>query len=59
MCVESCPTSAIHKETKKIDYSKCIECMCCHELCNYKAIDLKKDNMLAGLMTKLYKGKYK
>jgi len=59
MCVESCPVQAINKDTKVIDYSKCIECMCCHELCRYKAVELKKDNMLAGLMTKLYRGKYK
>ena len=59
MCVESCPVQAIDKETKIIDYSKCIECMCCHELCRYKAVELKKDNMIAGLMTKFYKGKYK
>jgi uncharacterized protein (DUF362 family)/NAD-dependent dihydropyrimidine dehydrogenase PreA subunit len=59
MCVESCPVQAINKDTKVIDYSKCIECMCCHELCSYKAVELKKDNMIAGLMTKLYRGKYK
>jgi len=59
MCVESCPVQAINKATKVIDYSKCIECMCCHELCRYKAVELKKDNMIAGLMTKFYRGKYK
>ena len=59
MCVESCPVQAIDRETKGIDYSKCIECMCCHELCRYKAVELKKDNMVAGLMTKFYRGKYK
>ena len=59
MCVESCPVQAIDVDTKKIDYSKCIECMCCHELCRYSAVDLKKDNMIAGLMTKFYRGKYK
>ena len=59
MCVESCPVHAIDVDTKKIDYSRCIECMCCHELCKYSAVELKKDNMLAGLMTKFYRGKYK
>lgn len=59
MCVESCPVQAIDVDTKKIDYSKCIECMCCHELCRYSAVELKKDNMIAGLMTKFYRGKYK
>lgn len=59
MCVESCPVKAINKGTKIIDYSKCIECMCCHELCRYSAVELKKDNIIAGLMTKFYRGKYK
>src|SRR5690606_27940517 len=36
MCVESCPVEAINKETKKINYDICIECMCCHELCLHK-----------------------
>ncbi|MDF2592248.1 MAG: hypothetical protein K0S75_1714 [Clostridia bacterium] len=59
MCVESCPVNAIDKETKKINYEACIECMCCHELCMYKAVKLKKDNWLAGTMMKLYRGNYK
>jgi len=25
-----------------IDYKKCIQCFCCHELCPHKAIDLRK-----------------
>jgi uncharacterized protein (DUF362 family)/Pyruvate/2-oxoacid:ferredoxin oxidoreductase delta subunit len=53
MCVESCPVQAIDKESKSIDYDKCIECMCCHELCLYKAIKLKKENYIADLMSKL------
>lgn len=59
VCVESCPVSAIHEGTKKIDYNKCIECMCCHELCMHKAVELKKENFIANIVTKLYKGKYK
>lgn len=58
-CVESCPMNAIDKTTKKINYSKCIECMCCHELCRYKAVELKRVNPVASLMTKLYRGNYK
>lgn len=58
-CVDSCPMHAIDKTTKKIDYSKCIECMCCHELCRYKAVELKRVNPVAGIMTKLYRGNYK
>lgn len=58
-CVDSCPVEAIDKDTKKINYSKCIECMCCHELCRYKAVELKRINPAAGLITKLYRGNYK
>lgn len=58
-CVDSCPMHAINKETKKIDYTKCIECMCCHELCSFEAVELKRVNPLAGIMTKLYRGNYK
>jgi formate hydrogenlyase subunit 6/NADH:ubiquinone oxidoreductase subunit I len=35
---------AIDKETKKIDYGKCIGCMCCHEMCVYKAVRLVNTN---------------
>lgn len=59
LCVESCPVNAIAKETKIINYKACIECMCCHELCMYKAVNLKKDNWIAGAMMKLYRGNYK
>lgn len=58
-CVDSCPVCAIDKTTKKINYAKCIECMCCHELCLYKAVELKRTNPVAGVMTKLYRGNYK
>jgi uncharacterized Fe-S center protein len=50
---------AIDKTTKKINYSMCIECMCCHELCRYKAVELKRVNPVAGIMTRLYRGNYK
>mgnify|MGYP002411083792 FL=1 len=52
MCVESCPVQAIDINTKKINYDKCIECMCCHELCMHEAVDLKKDNIIADIITK-------
>lgn len=52
MCVESCPLHAIDINTKKIDYTKCIECMCCHELCLHKAVELKSDNILAGIIAR-------
>ncbi|HHX94951.1 MAG TPA: 4Fe-4S binding protein [Clostridia bacterium] len=56
VCVESCPVEAINIDTKQIDYEKCIECMCCHELCMHQAVDLKKDNFLAHIVTSLYRG---
>jgi len=39
-CVAACPTSAasIQQGTAVINYSKCIRCMCCHEVCRYAAI---------------------
>jgi len=39
--VESCPVKAIDRATKAIDYSACIECLCCHELCVQAAVELK------------------
>ena len=59
MCVESCPVLAIDKETKRIDYEACIACMCCHELCQYKAVELRRDNLLADVMMRPFLGKYK
>ncbi|NLK07487.1 MAG: DUF362 domain-containing protein [Firmicutes bacterium] len=54
VCVESCPVHAIDAKTKIIDYSTCIECMCCHELCGHQAVELRKDYPLAGALVKLY-----
>ena len=54
MCVESCPVQAIDREGKLIDYDTCIECMCCHELCQYEAVELKRENPLAALLTRIY-----
>lgn len=46
ICVDSCPVQAmklgkgdLHPE---IDYSKCIKCMCCHEMCPYSVVYVKK-----------------
>ncbi|MCL6591088.1 MAG: DUF362 domain-containing protein [Firmicutes bacterium] len=52
LCVESCPAQAIDREAKRIDYGQCIECLCCHELCVYKAVEIKNDNWLAGILMK-------
>lgn len=59
MCVESCPVQAINQETKEINYESCIECMCCHELCLHKAVELRKDKLIADVFTRLYRGKYR
>jgi len=58
-CADSCPVGAIDKKTKLINYDKCIECLCCHELCLYKAVELKRDNRLADIMMRFYGKKYK
>ena len=59
MCVESCPVEAISLDSKSIDYDLCIECMCCHELCLHKAVDLKKDNPVARVLAGISMGKYR
>ncbi len=47
ICRQSCPADAImiqHRagyKRAKIDYSKCIRCLCCHELCPQHAMKLK------------------
>ena len=55
MCVESCPVYAIDKMTKIINYDKCIECMCCHELCMYNAVKLKREKFIGKVVSKLLK----
>ena len=42
-CVKICPKKIIKidKNIAKIDYSKCIKCYCCHEICQYNAIKLE------------------
>jgi len=53
ICFNACPVKTIEydKETKKIwvNRKNCINCFCCHELCEYKAINLKS-SWLADLM---------
>jgi len=44
-CVKICPAAAIVSEDRSvpvIDYKKCICCFCCHELCDFKAIDIRR-----------------
>lgn len=54
MCVESCPVQAIDWETKVIDYNHCIECMCCHELCEHKAVEIRKENRVLDAMSRVF-----
>lgn len=46
VCANSCPVKAIHFDEEKkaliINKDKCIKCMCCHELCPYHAVIIKK-----------------
>lgn len=41
-CVDSCPVQAMNMHDNGIDinYKTCINCMCCHELCEYNAVKL-------------------
>lgn len=52
VCVDSCPVQAIDKTSKFIDYDTCIECMCCHELCIHKAVDLVRMNPVLRLFSR-------
>lgn len=44
VCAKSCPAKAIGMIDKKpvLDAGKCISCFCCHELCNFNAVDIRK-----------------
>ncbi|MFB0537664.1 MAG: DUF362 domain-containing protein [Anaerolineae bacterium] len=50
-CVTGCPQQVITivDSLALIDYSQCIRCYCCHELCTEGAIDLKRP-LLGGLV---------
>lgn len=54
MCADSCPARAITMDDKKaiINYNGCIRCFCCHELCNFDAIDIKRPWFLKLLLKK-------
>jgi len=43
-CMEVCPISAIYRlnNSLHIDYAKCVNCLCCQEICSYNAIKIKK-----------------
>ena len=44
LCVKACPVDALSQAEGSrpvFDYSKCIECCCCHEVCPHQAVDMK------------------
>ena len=47
-CSKICPVEAISIKSKKsnIDYSKCIQRMCCFEVCRFKATKVKESFLL-------------
>ncbi len=48
-CQAVCAAGALRHENKKLyfDYSKCIRCYCCHEMCPVKAIEFKQSVLLS------------
>lgn len=55
ICVKSCPVQAISPIEEgrypSIDDSKCIKCMCCHEMCPHNAVDIRK-SFIARMVTR-------
>jgi len=45
LCKITCPVNCVTIEEGycTIDYSKCVCCLCCHEVCPYKAINIKRN----------------
>ena len=41
MCVDGCPVKAIANtgQALQFDYTKCVTCLCCHEICPHNAIE--------------------
>ena len=58
-CVAGCPQQAIAivDSLAVIDYSQCIRCYCCHELCTEGAIDLER-SWLGGLVQRVSGGRW-
>jgi len=54
VCVKGCPPQVIRIEGKKLvfDYSRCIRCFCCRELCPDAALAVKK-----GVLLRIFGGK--
>ncbi len=43
LCVRSCPVQAIRMADgiPKVDFTTCVECLCCHEVCPHDAVEVK------------------
>jgi len=54
ICVNNCPmkTIVIKNKYPVIEYKNCINCMCCHELCNYEAIDIEMSWVASKLVNR-------
>ncbi|MDP3113847.1 MAG: DUF362 domain-containing protein [Candidatus Cloacimonadaceae bacterium] len=53
ICVKSCPVQAIHWRRSgfpRVDKGDCIKCMCCHELCPHRAVDIYKSPIARMVM---------
>ncbi len=52
VCAKSCPAKAIEMAGGKpsADLGKCISCFCCHELCRFDAVDIKRPWIMRVLM---------
>ncbi len=48
-CQAVCAAGALKHENRKLhfDYSKCIRCYCCHEMCPVKAIEFKPSRLVS------------
>ena len=48
-CQAVCAAGALRHENKKLyfNYSKCIRCYCCHEMCPVKAIEFRPSRLLS------------
>lgn len=53
ICVKTCPVKAINlkKDILVVDNKRCIDCFCCHEVCQYNAIKINR-----SLLTKFIAG---
>lgn len=52
MCAKSCPPKAIGMKDGKpvVQLDRCIRCFCCHELCNFDAVQIKRPWFLKLLL---------